>query len=280
MKGLFKSNRFKMVILIVALLGVGALLSAANGYGETAQSTVVGTIFAPCHYIAGKISDAVDNVKLNLSGNAEYEKQINELKSQVGDLQDKLVDYENLKNQNELYKEFLEIKDENPDYEFVEANVIGRDSSDIFGSFTISKGLINGVSDGDAVMYGKYLVGVIETAYPDYSVVKTILDADFTASAYELVTNETSYVTGNALLAKEGKCKMANLDSYTKITYGSIVCTAGISGSLPSDLIIGTVEEINDESTDISSYAVITPGVDIDKLNSCFVLTNFESGVN
>ena len=279
MKGLFKSSRFKMVVLIVALISVGALLAAATGHGETAQSTVVGTIFAPCHYVAGKISNALDNIATNIKGAAEYEKQIADLQAQVGELQNQLVDYENLKPQNELYKEFLEIKDEHGDYEFKEASVIGRDTGDIFGSFTISKGSVNGIDVGDAVLYGKYVVGVIDKVYPTYSVVKTVLDADFNASAYELVTNEISYVTGNALLAREGKCKMENLDSSTKITYGSIVCTAGISGTMPRGLIIGTVEEINDEATDISSYAVIAPGVDIDSINSCFVLTNFESGV-
>lgn len=69
---------------------------------------------------------------------------------------------------------------------------------------------------------------------------------------------------------------MANLDSSTKITYGSIICTAGISTTVPKDLIIGTVDEISDEATDISSYAVITPGVDVSTITSCFVLTDAE----
>ena len=76
-------------------------------------------------------------------------------------------------------------------------------------------------------------------------------------------------------LAKEGKCKMANLSSSTDISYGSIICTAGISGTMPKGLIIGTVDEIADETTDISSYAVISPGVKMDDLSSCFVLTDY-----
>jgi rod shape-determining protein MreC len=277
MKKLFKSRRFKLVLSIALLLLAGAVIAAANGHGETAQSTIVGTVFSPCHYVATKISDGLDKIFTNASGNAEYENKIAQLEEQVGDLQSELVDYENLKKQNELYKEFLELKEENEDYQFEQAAIIARDSADVFGSFTIDKGLLSGIMDGDAVLYGKYLVGVVDKAYPNYSIVKTILDADFNASAYEIVTDEISYVTGNATLAKDGKCKMANLDSTTKITYGSIVCTAGISGTIPKDLIIGTVDEIRDEETDISSYAVITPGVDINSIGSCFVLTNFES---
>ncbi len=276
MKSFFKSSRFKMVAAIIVCLLLGAVISAANGHGETAQSTVVGTVFAPCHYIASKISNGLDKISSNVSGDAEYEKQIASLRSQVGDLQEQLVDYENLKKQNELYKEFLELKEENPDYKFTQASVIGRDSADIYSSFTISQGKADGIDAGDAVLYGKYIVGVIDKVYPDYSVVKTVMDRDFNVSAYEIVSGEMSYVTGTASLAKEGKCKMANLDSSTKITYGSIICTAGISTTVPKDLIIGTVDEISDEATDISSYAVITPGVDVSTITSCFVLVGQE----
>ncbi len=275
MKDIFKSNRFKLIASIMALLLVGALIAAANGHGETAQSGVIGTIFAPCHFVAQKISNTMDKISDNASGNAEYEKKIASLEEEIGDLRYQLADYENLKTQNELYKDFLELKEENKDYKFAQASVIGRDSADIYKSFTISKGLVSGVKKGDAVLYGKYIVGVIDKAYPDYSVVKTVLDADFNVSAYEILSNEISYVTGNASLAKNGKCKMANLSASTDISYGSIVCTAGISTQIPKGLIIGTVDEIADEATDISAYAVISPGVDIEDITTCFVLTDF-----
>ena len=275
MKGIFKSRIFKIVLAVIVLLLGGALLASASGHGETLQSTVVGTVFAPCHYVAAKIADGLDGLFGNLNGNAAYEKRIAALESEVDDYKAKLADYENLKNQNDLYKDFLELKENNPNYQFEEASVIARDSTDIYRSFTISKGTLNGVKEGNAVLYKKNLVGVIEKAYPDYSVVKTILDPDFSISAYEIVSNEISYVTGNAKLAANGKCKMANLSSSTEIGYGSIICTAGIGESVPKGLVIGTVYEVSEEATDISSYAVITPEADIDELTGCFVLTDF-----
>lgn len=275
MKNLFKNRVFKLITGIIAFLLVGAFIAAANGHGETAQSTVVGTVFAPCHYVAQKISNGIDNIAGNVSGNSEYEKKISELEEEVGNLRSQLVDYENLKNQNDLYKELLELQEENPDYKYVNASVIARDSADIYKSFSISQGLLSGVKDGDAVVYGKYLIGIVDKAYPDYSVVKTIIDPDFNVSAYEIVTNEISYVTGTAALAKDGKCKMANLNSSTDIAYGSIIASAGISGTVPKGLVIGTVDEIADEATDISSYAVITPGIDFDEITYCAVITNY-----
>ena len=275
MKSIFNSRPFKMVAAIIGVFLLGALIAAANGHGESAQSTIVGTVFTPCHYVAQKIANGIDKVAGCVSGNDQYEKEIGKLQNQVGELQSQLVDYENLKKQNELYKEFLDLKEENNDYQFVETSVIARDSSDAYKSFTVSKGSASGIKEGNAVLYGKYLVGVIDNVYPTYSTVKTLLDPHFNVSAYELISGEISYVTGTPSLALQNKCKMANLDSSAKITYESIICTAGIGGNLPKDLIIGTVDEINDESTDISSYAVITPGVDPSEINTCFVLTDF-----
>lgn len=273
MKNLFKSKRFKLISVILALLLVGALICAANGNSETAQSSIVGIIFTPANWAASKISNGISYVFGEASGNAEYLKRIDELEKQVGSLQDQLSDYENLKKQNDLYKDALQLKEDNPNFNFVEALAISRDAADIFGSYTINKGTINGIKEGNAVLYGNYIVGIISSAYPNYSIVKTILDPDFSVSAYEIVSGEISYVTGDAALAEDGKCKMANLPANSAVTYGSIISTAGISGNIPKGLIIGTVEEIDDEIISISHYAVIKPGIDVNNISNCLVLT-------
>lgn len=275
MKHLFKSTGFKITVSVIALLLVGMLLSAFTGHSETAQSTVIGTIFTPAHWVAGKLSDGIDAITDSAKGDAEYEEKIDELQGEIGELQSKLADYENLKNQNEIYKEALELKEDNSDFEYTEASVIGRDSADPYCTFTISKGTLSGVEDGYAVLYGKYLVGVIKKAYPTYSVVTTIINPDFSASAYDINTKELSYITGDASLAKKGMCKFENLDSATKLSYGSIIATAGISSTMPKGIIIGTVKEISDEETNISTYAAIEPGTDIEKLDKCLVLTSY-----
>ncbi len=275
MKKLFNSSRLKLVSAIAALLLIGALLASAAGHRETLPSAVVGTVFAPCHYVAEKIASGLDSVFGGLKGNATYEKRIAELENEISDYRAQLADYENLKSQNELYKEFLELKEANPDFQFEKATVIARDSADVYQSFTISKGSVSGINRGDAVLYQQSIVGVVDEVYPDYSVVKTVLDPAFNVSAYEIVSGEISYVTGNAKLAVNGQCKLANLSPYTDVGYGSIICTAGVGGTVPKGLVIGTVKQVEDESTDISKYAVVAPEVEISELTDCMVLTDF-----
>ena len=275
MKDLFKSSRFKLIVSIIALLLVGMFICAANSHGETAQSGIVGTIFTPAHWVASKISDGIDHISESAKGNAEYDAKIDSLQKQLGELQNQLADYNNLKAQNDLYKDALGLKEEHKDFKFAEASVIGRDSANPYCSFTVSKGTLNGVKDGAAVLYGKYLIGVIKKAYPTYSVVNTILDPDFSVSAYDISTNELSFVSGDANLAKQGVCKFENLSSSSKISYGSIIATAGISKKMPKGIIIGTVKDINNDDTDISSYAAVEPGTDIEKVTSVLILTSY-----
>lgn len=77
MKHLFNNRVVKTVCTIVALLVLGIFIAAVNGHGETAQSTVVGTVFQPCHYVAQKsatgwtrlsaLSAAMRNMKSRLT---------------------------------------------------------------------------------------------------------------------------------------------------------------------------------------------------------------------
>ncbi|MDE6155550.1 MAG: hypothetical protein K2F67_03835, partial [Eubacterium sp.] len=86
MKNLLKSSRFKLIVAIIALLLAGMLICAANGHGESAQSSIVGTIFTPAHWVAGKLSDGLDKITSNAKGDAQYEQKIDELQKELGEL--------------------------------------------------------------------------------------------------------------------------------------------------------------------------------------------------
>ena len=148
--------------------------------------------------------------------------------------------------------------------------------SDAFGSFTLNKGELDGVAVNNPVIYGKYLVGVVVKTAPTYCVVNTVLNPEVNVSAYEVRTRETGYSTTTVELAKKSQCCLSGLVRSTAIAPGGIVCTSGVGGVYPADLIIGTVSEIKDDTTNISSYAVIDTQVDFSQLRDVFVITYFK----
>ena len=276
MRSFFKSTRFKGFLGFFGVLILSIVIAAATESGSSPASTVLGTVFSPLQSVSSAIADSVRDFSVYFRSSAQYQQRVKELENQLGEAQKELVGYEQAKQQIALYEEFLELKEENEDFQFASASVIGSDSSDAFGSFTLNKGELDGVKVNNPVIYGKYLVGVVVKTAPTYCVVNTVLNPEVNVSAYEVRTRESGYSTTTVDLAKEGKCCLSGLVRTTAIAPGGIVCTSGVGGIYPADLIVGTVEEVKNDTTNISSYAVINTQVDFTQLRDVFIITQFK----
>lgn len=276
MRSFFKSTRFKGFLGFFGVLILSIVIAAATESGSSPASTVLGTVFSPLQSVSSAIADSVKDFSVYFRSSAQYQQRVKELENQLGEAQKELVGYEQAKQQIALYEEFLELKEENEDFQFASASVIGSDSSDAFGSFTLNKGELDGVKVNNPVIYGKYLVGVVVKTAPTYCVVNTVLNPEVNVSAYEVRTRESGYSTTTVDLAKEGKCCLSGLVRTTAIAPGGIVCTSGVGGIYPADLIVGTVEEVKNDTTNISSYAVIKTQVDFTQLRDVFIITAFK----
>ena len=276
MRSFFKSTRFKGFLGFFGVLILSIVIAAATESGSSPASTVLGTVFSPLQSVSSAIADSVRDFSVYFRSSAQYQQRVKELENQLGEAQKELVGYEQAKQQIALYEEFLELKEENEDFQFASASVIGSDSSDAFGSFTLNKGELDGVKVNNPVIYGKYLVGVVVKTAPTYCVVNTVLNPEVNVSAYEVRTRESGYSTTTVDLAKEGKCCLSGLVRTTAIAPGGIVCTSGVGGIYPADLIVGTVEEVKNDTTNISSYAVIKTQVDFTQLRDVFIITSFK----
>lgn len=276
MRSFFKSTRFKGFLGFFGVLVLSIVIAAATESGSSPASTVLGTMFSPLQSVSSAIADSVKDFSVYFRSSAQYQERVKELENQLGEAQKELVGYEQAKQQLALYEEFLELKEENEDFQFASASVIGSDSSDAFGSFTLNKGELDGIRVNNPVIYGKYLVGVVVKTAPTYCVVNTVLNPEVNVSAYEVRTRESGYSTTTVDLAKEGKCCLSGLVRTTAIAPGGIVCTSGVGGIYPADLIVGTVEEVRNDTTNISSYAVINTQVDFAQLRDVFIITSFK----
>ena len=143
-------------------------------------------------------------------------------------------------------------------------------------AFVLNRGSNDGIAVNDPVIYGKYLVGVVTSVTLTQCTIKTILNPSVNTSAYEIRTRDLGFVTTTAAYAKNGLCTMPGLSSSTAVSPGGIVCTSGVGGIYPRDLIIGTVTKVEDSDTDISATAIIKPGADIASITDVFIITEFE----
>ena len=275
MRDFFNSVRFKIIAAVLAVIVGVMLYSASTGGLATIPEKIVSFVVVPAQKASAALSDSITDF-FSIFVNAKENKEENEkLKEEISDLRKQMVDYENIKTENERLQEIVGLKKENPDIQLLDAGIIGRDPADRFGSFTIDKGIVHGLSKWDPVITGDGLVGYIDSLGPTYAKVVTILSPELNVGAVEIRTKETGNLTGDIALADKGLAKLELLPKSTEIKQGDIIVTAGTSGYYPADLVIGTVEEVTLEESGITSSASIKPVSDIYEIKHVFVLTDF-----
>ncbi|MCL2512896.1 MAG: rod shape-determining protein MreC [Oscillospiraceae bacterium] len=275
MLNFFKSAKFKIIAAVLTALIAGMVFAAVSSGSTSPLTNAAGFVFAPLENAGVYIASKVSGFALSFASSKYYQKEIEKLELQLEEYREKLVGYEEVKKKIELYEGFLGLKENNPDFDFIEATIIGRDPADVFRSFVINKGTANGIKINSPIISGKYLVGVVRKVNLTSSVVYAVGDPKVKIGAYEIKSREDGYIEGTAEFAFSGECRFTELPKDTAVAEGGIICTSGIAGVYPRDLIIGTVTEVRDGDTGLSSYAVVKPGIDYASLTDVFVITSF-----
>ena len=277
MKGFVKTLWFRILAIILGILLLFLILAAVLGSKSSPLTATAGTVTQPLSRVSAVLGNGFSQIGHFFTRSSTYEKRIDDLEAKVVSAQKQLADYEETKQKLQSYEDFLGIKEEHPDYQVISATVIGKDSANHFTTFVFNKGAASGVKVNDPVIYGDgQLVGVVTKVAPTYCVVSTVLDPKISISAYDSRSRESGYVTNDADIVKKGYCRLSGLDRNTKVAKGGVICTAGVGGIYPRDLIIGTVREVENDDTDISAYAIVEPNIDVTQLTEALIMTGFE----
>lgn len=278
MRKFFHSVKFKITVAVCVSLVLGIFIAAVSGNGTSPLSSALSIVMTPLGNAAEYISQRLGDFGAGFVSSTKYKEEIVSLQNEIEDYKAQLVEHEKLKQKLRSYEAFLEVKEDNPHYTFLPASVIFRDASDLYSSFTINKGQKDGLKVNQPVIYGKHLVGVIKELFESSAVVYSLFDPTVSVSAYEIRTREDCYTESDTALSLQGMIKISGLSRSTPVVPGGIVCTSGIGGIFPRDLIIGTVSQVTSNETDISAYACVTPDIDIMEIADVFVITDFSEG--
>lgn len=275
MRFFFRSRQFKIIVAVFAALVILTGIFGIIGRRMSPQTDIASTLTAPIRQLFSNISITVSEFVHNYNNTNELSLENSELKAEVDELRNQLADYNDVLAENDYYKNYLEIKDENPDFKFCDATLISRDLDDPFGSFTINKGSSAGIKKHDPVITDGGVVGFVSEVGLISSKVTTILSPDITMGALDNRTKDSGIVTGNITLAENGMCRFANLSRSCHVAIGDYVVTSG-EGIFPEGLLIGSIESIGSDTYNTSIFAEIKPFVSIDEVSEVMVITSFE----
>lgn len=275
MRFFFRSRKFKIILAVIAVLAAVSVACAVIGGTMAPQANILGTITAPFRSLAASISGAVSDFIETYTKGEELSLKNAELESEIAGLREKIADYEQVKNENDFYKDYLKIKDENPSFSFAPATLISRDKEDPYKGFVINKGTVNGISANDPVITDMGLVGFISETGLTTSKVVTVLSPELSAGALDNRTNDSGVLSGSAALASSGRTRFYNLSRSCNIAVGDYVVTSG-EGIFPAGQLIGTIQSIGSDKYNTSIYAEIKPFVDLDTVKNVMVITDFD----
>ena len=268
--GFFENKSVRMLIAVVLVLCGLWLITANTGNGIL--SSIVDTVSYPLRMAAWSADRSMDSGKTASDLQSENE----ELKAQLRDAANKLVDYYDIKQENAQLRKYYNIKKENSDYELMPAAVINRDPNEKFFGFTANKGYTSGVSVNDPVLTENGLIGFVSHVDMTSCTVTTVLSPETKISAVCKAGKDTGVITGKAELCDKNQTALTVITEKNKIKQGDVIVTSGMGGIYPPDLIIGTVSEIKYDSFDMSLYAIVKPYEDIKSISDVVIVTGFE----
>ena len=275
MRFFFRSRQFKIILSVFLCLVTISVIFTVIGGKISPQADILGTVTAPFRAAATFISESFTDVKNALSGNNETELRNVELENEVNELREKLADYEAITAENEFYKNYLEIKENNPDFKMLKANLISKDVSDPYKGFVINQGTLDGVNKYDPVITDAGLIGFVSQAGLTTSKVTTILSPDITLGAMDNRTEDSGVLSGSMETAENNYTKFFNLSRSCNIAVGDYVVTSG-EGVFPDGLLIGTIRSIGSDEYNTSIFAEVDPFVNLDEIRGVMVITDFE----
>ena len=275
MRDFFYTKKFKILLAVAVLLAGMMAWAGANGRLANAPQEIMGALLTPFQKAAQLLGGGVNGLLDKCVRIDQIIAENEALQQENQQLRDQLVEYDQLAAENKAFRDLLNIREENPQFQYASAFVISRDPLDRFGGFTIDQGTLNGVEKGDVVVSDKgYLVGRVLEADLSSSKVMTILQPGSYVACLVSRTRDSGNLNGNAGYAADGMCVLENLPRDTLAMVGDEIITTGLGGEFPANIRVGTILELVPEESGTSTIAVIEPGADVNKLTHVFIVTD------
>ncbi len=278
MRYFFKSRRFKIAAAILSVLVLFSVIAQLAGGALSPQQSILGSIISPFQTAFTSVSNFFKDLNRDINGSEELARENASLQNQVNELTSSLLDYQQAVSENKFLRDYLEMKDNNIDYQFLKTMLIGRDSDDPFGTFTVNKGSLHGVSVYDPVINSSGLIGYVSQVGASYSKITTVLSPDISIAAFDRRTGDLGVLSGTLSSAESGTTRLSNLSRNCSVAIGDHIVTSG-GGVFPDGLLIGTVSAVGNDYNSLI-FAEVKPAADLSDLNDMMIITYFSGQTN
>ena len=171
-----------------------------------------------------------------------------------------------LRSENERLRSMLDYKSEYADFKLYPAELLNQDITMVFKTVVLDKGRRSNFYPDMPVVSPMGLVGRVIASSPHTSQVLLITDPN---SAIPVVIEE-SRVKGIVKGTGTNILSMEYVRNTELVAVGSMVVTSGLDGIFPKGLKVGRVEEVSRDKHKIFMKILVTPSVEMSKLEDVF----------
>lgn len=275
MNDFFRSKTFKIIAVLLAAVLAFFLRAVYTGGLMPALSHIGGAVATPFGEFFAGIGNGIQDFFQPVFHGRELQKENENLQKLVDELTRRQADYDELKNQNDLYRRFFSISDSNADYTLEPATVIAHVPDDPSGSFIINIGQSQGITSGMPVITENGLVGIVGRVSERYCRVLTLMDPAVNIGVLDSTTLDTGILTGDAAMSEDNTARLTYLRLQSEAAAGDLILTSGYGEQIPQGLTVGYLSEVSLAATGLTLEGVIDLSARPENARQVFVITDF-----
>lgn len=275
MNDFFRSKTFKIIAVLLAAVLAFFLRAVYTGGLMPALSHIGGAVATPFGEFFAGIGNGIQDFFQPIFHGRELQKENEDLQKLVDELTRRQADYDELKNQNDLYRRFFSISDSNADYTLEPATVIAHVPDDPSGSFIINIGQSQGITSGMPVITENGLVGIVGLVSERYCRVLTLMDPAVNIGVLDSTTLDTGILTGDAAMSEDNTARLTYLRLQSEAAAGDLILTSGYGEQIPQGLTVGYLSDVSLAATGLTLEGVIDLSARPENARQVFVITDF-----
>ena len=275
MNDFFRSKTFKIIAVLLAAVLAFFLRAVYTGGLMPALSHIGGAVATPFGEFFAGIGNGIQDFFQPIFHGRELQKENEDLQKLVDELTRRQADYDELKNQNDLYRRFFSISDSNADYTLEPATVIAHVPDDPSGSFIINIGQSQGITSGMPVITENGLVGIVGRVSERYCRVLTLMDPAVNIGVLDSTTLDTGILTGDAAMSEDNTARLTYLRLQSEAAAGDLILTSGYGEQIPQGLTVGYLSEVSLAATGLTLEGVIDLSARPENARQVIVITDF-----
>lgn len=273
-----KFKKRMIIVLLCTAVFAGGLFFVSKS-GNNPVSNVVNTALSPVQTAAVSVTEPVKSFIDYLREMKNLKSENEALKSELETLKKESRNREEYKRENTRLKKILQLADDLDKCDTVAAKVVSYEPHNWFYSLMINKGERDGIKKDNVVITPSGLAGKVTEVGFNWSRVSTILDSANSVGIKLTRTGDVGIAQGDAELLKKKKFCISYISKETALINGDLIETSGLGGIYPPGLSVGTIEEIQVDSTGGLTKAIVSPAVDFDDIYEVLVVTYWEPAI-